>query len=113
MSDVERLLLELEEIVAARLDTAMQLIIHELECFDRRTNERIMRSRESIEDVFDPLRACMAEHDEAVGAIVVAHNKLAMSVDVHIEEFRKELYHSLERTKSSEEMRCSWCCRSP
>ena len=87
----------------------MQLIMHEPECFERRANERIdsiaTRSGESIEDVSDRLRARMAEHDESVGAIVVANNKLARSIDIHIEEFRNELYHSLEKTKSSEEMR--------
>ena len=98
-SDIERYRClssdKLEEIVATRLDTAMQLIMHELECFDRSTNERIdsvaTRSRESIGDVSDRLRARMAEHDESVGAIVLANNKLAMSIDVHIEEFGKEL----------------------
>ena len=49
----------------------------------------------------------MTEHDESIGAIFAANNKLAKCIDVHIEEFRKELYHSLERTKSSEEMRDS------
>ena len=110
--DVERFRLlssdKLEEIVALRLDTAMQLIMHELGCFERRANDRIdsvaRRSRESIE-VSDRLRARIAEHDESVGAIVAANNKLARSIDVHIEEFRNKLYHSLERTKCSEEMR--------
>ena len=68
-------------------------------------NSVATRSRESIEDVSDRLRARMAEHDDSVGAIVAANIKLARSIDVHIEEFRSELYHSLERTKSSEEMR--------
>ena len=99
---------KLEEIVAPRLDTAVQLITFELEYFERRANDRIdpvaTRSRESIEDVSDRLQARIAEHDESVGVIVVANNKLARSIDIHIEEFRNELYHSLERTKSSEEM---------
>ena len=48
-----------------------------------------VKSRESIKDVSDKLRARMAVHDEAVGAIMVANNKLAMSIDVHTEEFRE------------------------
>ena len=36
---------------------------------------------------------------------MVANDKLARSIDVHIEEFRNELYYSLERIKSSEDMR--------
>ena len=44
-SDVERFRLlssdKLEEVVAPRLDSAMQLFLHELECFDRRADERI------------------------------------------------------------------------
>ena len=114
-SDVERFRLlsseKLEEIVAPRLDTAVKIMMHELECFDRRTNERIdsvaTRCRESLEDVSDRMRIRMTEHDESIGAIFAANNKLAKCIDVHIEEFRKELYHSLERTKSSEEMRDS------
>ena len=114
-SDVERFRLlsseKLEEIVAPRLDTAVKIMMHELECFDRRTNERIdsvaTRCRESLEDVSDRMRIRMTEHDESIGAIFAANNKLAKCVDLHIEEFRKELYHSLERTKSSEEMRDS------
>ena len=94
-SDVERFRLlsseKLEEVVAPRLDTSIQLIMHELECFDRRTNERIdsvaTRSRESIVDVSDRLRTRMAEHDDSVGAIVAANNKLARCIDVRIEEF--------------------------
>ena len=53
-SEVERFRLlssdKLEQIVAPHLDTAVQLIMHELECFDRRTNERI---REHVPDVAD------------------------------------------------------------
>ena len=90
-SDVERFRFlssdKLEEVVAPRLDPAMQLIMHELECFDRRTNERFdsvaTRSKESIEDISDRLRTRMVEHDEAVGAIVAANNKLARSIDLH------------------------------
>ena len=40
----------------------------------------------------------MTEHDESIGAIVAANNKLARCIDVRIEEFRNELYHSLERS---------------
>ena len=47
----------------------------------------------------------MTEPDESIGAIFAANTKLARCIDVQIEEFRKQLYHSLERTKSSEEMR--------
>ena len=114
-SDVERFRLlsseKLEEIVAPRLDTAIKIMMHELECFDRRTSERVESvatwCRESLEDVSDRMRICMTEHHESIGAIFAANNKLAKCLDVHIEEFRKELYHSLERTKSSEEMRDS------
>ena len=102
---------KLEEIVAPRLDTAIKIMMHELECFDRRTSERIdsvaTRCRESREDVSDRMRIRMTEHDESIGAIFAANSKLATCIDVHIEEFQKELYHSLERTKSSEEMRDS------
>ena len=114
-SDIERFRVlsseKLGEVVAPRLDTAVQLIMHWLKCSDRRTNERIdsvaRRSRESIEDVSDKLRTRMAEHDDSVGAIVAANNKLVRCIDVRIEEFRNQLYHSVERTKtkSSEEMR--------
>ena len=90
----------------------MQLIMHEIECFDWRINERIAsvitRNRESIEDISDRFRSCMVEYDESVVIIVVANNKIVRSMDVHIEEFhnvRNELYRSLEKTKSSEEMR--------
>ena len=87
----------------------MQLIMHELACFDRRTSERIgsisVKRRESIEDVSDRLRARMAEHDEVAGAMMVANDKLAMTIDGHLDTFRKELYYSLEKTMSSEEMR--------
>ena len=114
-SEVERFRMlsseKLEEIIAPRLDTAIKIMMHELECFDRRTNERIdsvaTKCRESLEDVSDRMRIHMTEHDESIGAIFAASNKLAKCLDVHIEEFRKELYHSLERTKSSEEMRDS------
>ena len=53
------------------------------------------------------MRIRMTEHDESIGAIFAANNKLAKCIDVHIEVFRKELYHSLERTKSSKKMRDS------
>ena len=50
-----------------------------------------------MEDVSDHLRARAAEHDESVGAIVVANSKLARSTDVHIEDCRNELlYYLLE-----------------
>ena len=114
-SDVERFRLlsseKLEEILAPRLDTAIKIMMHELECFDRRTSERVdsvaTRCREFLEDVSDRMRIRMTEHDESIGAIFAANNKLAKCTDVHIEEVRKELYHSLERTKSSEGMRDS------
>ena len=87
----------------------MQLIMHELERFDRRTDERIdsfsATSRESIENITDRLRARMAEHDEIVGAMMLANDKLAITIDGHLEIFRKELYYSAEKKKSSEEMR--------
>ena len=114
-SEVERFRMlssdKLEEIIAPRLDTAIKIMMHELECYDRRTSERLdsvaAKCRESLEDVSDRMRIRMTEHDESIGAIFAANNKLAKCIDVHIEEFRKELYHSLERTKSSGEMRDS------
>ena len=96
-SEVERFQMlsseKLEEIIAPRLDTAIKIMMHELECFDRRTNELIgsvaTKCRESLEDVSDRMCIRMTEHDESIGAIFAANNKLAKCIDVHIEEFRR------------------------